>query len=106
MEVRSWLPPTLPIKDLLIVENTNFLTDGFQVDPHGRAVALVDVRLVEPWLPSQVEPACSSGWQPGYFAWHLENVRPLASTGPVWAKRKLYEVELPHAGCGHSAGTA
>lgn len=66
IEVRSWLPPTLPIRDLLIVENANFLTDGFQVDPNGRAVALVDVR-------------------------------PLASTAQVWAKRKLYAVELPHA---------
>lgn len=29
IEVRSWVPPTLLIKDLLIVENANFLTDGF-----------------------------------------------------------------------------
>ena len=51
--------------------------------------------------------ACLLKWVATWvLPWHLENVRPLASTGRVWAKRKLYEVELPHAGCGHSAGTA
>ena len=97
IEVRSWQPPALPIKDLLIVENSIFLTHENQVDPNGRAVALVDVRFVEAWLPSQVESACSSGWKPGYFAWHLHNVRPLARSPRVAAERRLYTVELSHA---------
>ena len=96
IEVRSWKPPALPVKDLLVVENKTYLTEEGQVDPSGRAVAIVDVRIVGPWLPSQVEAACSSGWEPGYFAWHLENVRALNSSRLVPAKRKLYTVELPH----------
>lgn len=94
IEVRSWQPPKLPIKNLMVVENSVYLTQEGQSDPDGKAVALVDVWHVEPWLPSQVEAACSNGWQPGYFAWHLENVRPLAQPPCVSAKRKLYKVEL------------
>lgn len=96
IEVRSWQPSELPVKDLLVVENTVYLTERDQVDPNGRAVALVDVRMVEPWLPSQVNAACSSGWEPGYFAWHLENVRPLNPSPQVQAERKFYRIQLPH----------
>ena len=95
IEVRSWQPPTVPIKDLLIVENDNYLTREGQVDPNGRAVALVDVVAVEPWQPSHVDAACSQGWEPGYFAWHLENARPFVPAPRVAAKRKLYLVEMP-----------
>ena len=97
LEVRSWHPASLPIRDLLIVENERYLVEDGQFDANGRAVALVDVRRVEPWLPSQVEAACSSGWQPGYHAWHLENVRPLFARQQVLAARKLYTVDFPFA---------
>jgi len=44
LEVRSWVPTELPLKDLLIVENQNFLiNDGDEEE--GIAVALVDVAL-------------------------------------------------------------
>ena len=95
IEVRSWQPLALPIKDLLIIENDNYLTQEGQTDPDGRAVALVDVAFIEPWMPSQVEAACSNGWKSGYFAWHLENVRPLIPSSRIMAARKLYKVELP-----------
>jgi hypothetical protein len=93
LEIRSWQPPALPIIDLLIVENQTYLTEEGQVDPDGKAVALVNVRRVEPWQQSQVAAACSTNWQPGYFAWHLENVRPISSASMIVAARKLYEVE-------------
>ncbi|WP_422289608.1 ASCH domain-containing protein [Hydrogenophaga sp.] len=95
IEVRSWSPSFLPLKDLLIVENEHFLTQEGQIDPHGNAVALVDVVSVEPWVVAQVDAACSCGWEPGYFAWRLENIRPLVPAQPAIAARKLYKVELP-----------
>jgi hypothetical protein len=94
IEVRSWRPPTSSIKNLLIVENKIYLTQDGQIDFDGRAVAIVDVVSIEPWLPSQVVSACSTGWQPGYYAWHLDNVRPLNTLQKVMAARKLYDIDV------------
>jgi len=99
LEVRSWRPESLPIRDLLIVENSHFLSADNPVDPDGRAVAIVDVEEIHEWQPSEVKAACSNGWEPGYLAWCLSNVRPITNTPTfnnvaVPAKRKLYEVEL------------
>ncbi|WP_211090191.1 hypothetical protein [Pseudothauera nasutitermitis] len=49
---------------------------------------------MEPWLPSQVAAACSTGWQPGYYAWHLENVRRLPLPQAMMAARRLYKVDF------------
>jgi hypothetical protein len=51
----------LPLKNLVIVENLNFLTkDGDE--EMGRAVALVDIEVVRPWQAHEVEIACASYW--------------------------------------------
>jgi len=92
IEVRSWLPAELPLRDLLIVENHSYLTESSPTDPNGIAVALVDVTEVHEWSEGEVEAACSEGWQPGYWAWSLSNVRPVSLPFPVAAERKLYAV--------------
>ncbi len=92
IEVRSWHPGTLPLLDLLVVENKRFLSAETPEDEEGVAVAVVDVLEVHEWQPDEVEAACSSGWQPGYLAWMLSNVRPLTRKQRVPARRKLYEV--------------
>ncbi|BEJ50632.1 hypothetical protein Ri1_32310 [Aeromonas dhakensis] len=61
LEVRSWLPPSLPIRDLLIVENGQYLSADHPVDPAGRAVALVDIEEAHEWQPDEVLAACSGG---------------------------------------------
>lgn len=94
LEVRSWRPDKLPLLDLAIVENGRFLREDGDSDPDGRLVALVDVHVVEPWRPDQVDAACASGWVPGYHAWHLENVRPVAEPPVVPAQRRLYRIGL------------
>lgn len=94
LEVRSWRPPFLPVRNLVIVENARFLSADHPIDLDGRAVAIVDIEEVHEWQPSEVVAACSNGWEPGYWAWSLSNVRPIASSTKVPAKRKLYEVEL------------
>ena len=40
IEVRSWMPPRLPLRDVLIVENSVYLTREGQTDPEGVGVAL------------------------------------------------------------------
>jgi len=93
LEVRSWTPTQLPVKDLLIVENHNFLNKDID-EEEGVAVALVDVDSVHSWRNDEIEPACASAWSEGYFAWVLSNVRPLRQPVKVLAKRKIYQVEL------------
>lgn len=94
IEVRSWRPLQFPLFDLLIVENDIFLKQDGEIDPNGRAIALVDVLDVHEWQPSEVEQACSSGWLSDYWAWQLSNVRVINHPLSVCAERKLYSVEL------------
>ncbi len=92
LEVRSWLPEQLPLKNLVIVENQHYLkNDGDE--ELGHAVAIVDVVLAHPWREDEFEAACASYWAEGYFAWVLSNVRPLDPPVAVMAKRKIYTIE-------------
>ncbi|MCG5226419.1 ASCH domain-containing protein [Acinetobacter pittii] len=93
LEVRSWVPTRLPVKDLLIVENRNFLNKDID-EEEGVAVALVDVDSVHSGRNDEIEPACASAWSEGYFAWALSNIRPLRQPVKVLVKRKIYQVEL------------
>lgn len=97
LEIRSWRPASLPIRNLLIVENSEFLSIENPIDLNGKAVAMVDIEEVHEWQPSEVKAACSSGWEPGYWAWRLSNVRPITNIQTVAAKRKLYEVDFTNA---------
>lgn len=96
LEVRSWQPEQLPLKDLLIVENKNFLNHDAD-EEQGVAVALVDVESVHVWQRNEVEAACARYWAEGYFAWQLSNVRPIKNRVEVPAKRKIYLIEMDHA---------
>ena len=41
VEIRSWAPPAIPLRDLVLVQNTVFLRQDGQEDPDGIALALV-----------------------------------------------------------------
>lgn len=43
VEIRSWAPPGMPLRDLVLVQNTIFLRQDGQEDPDGIALAMVDV---------------------------------------------------------------
>ena len=94
LEVRSWRPESLPVTDLLIVENGRFLSEHGDSDDDGLLVAVVDIAEVHPWLPTEVEAACASAWAPGYWAWRICNVRRISSPVKIIAARKLYDVPL------------
>lgn len=88
LEVRSWVPTKLPIKDLLIVENQKFLVKDTDEEEG------VDVDSIHAWRNDEIEPACATAWSEGYFAWVLSNVRPISQPLKTLAKRKIYQVEL------------
>ena len=94
IEVRSWPPPVVPMKDLLIVQNTIYLKKDGDFDPDGEAVALVDVNHVEPWTQDQFEAATAGTFKAGLTGWHLTNVRKVKCNNRVLAARKIYEVEV------------
>ena len=47
LEIRSWQPEQLPLKDLVIVENKNYLNKVGDEEA-GMAVAIVDIKAVLP----------------------------------------------------------
>ncbi len=82
LELRSWQPPSLPLRNLLIVESARQVNAEGQWDPEACGVALVDVVAVQPWKGL-----------PGMYAWQLDNIRPiLPRLHPLPAKAGLYQV--------------
>ena len=96
LEIRKWQPDTLPLRDLLIVQSRQRLSQtGVREDSNGKVIALVDVLAVREWRQEDLAAACTAQWEPGWFAWELENVRPLDRVGTVPARLRIYEIELP-----------
>lgn len=97
-EIRSWLPKTLPLKNILLVQNENYLTFDEDED-EGVALALVDFTKFSSWTEGeylQDGSAISLGriWRPGYFTWEIENIRVLDTPLSCMAKKGIYDVEL------------
>lgn len=93
LEVRSWRPDQLPLKDLVIVENQTYLNNEGD-EELGYAVALVDIDSIHTWQENEVDAACATYWAEGYLAWLISNIRPFAQSLHTIAKRKLYRIEL------------
>jgi orotate phosphoribosyltransferase len=95
LEIRRWKPDTLPLRDLLIVQNRHRLSSrGLTEDPDGVALALVDVVGVHPWREDEIASSCATVWEPGWLAWELANVRPLVLVCPTPARLRLYPVTV------------
>jgi hypothetical protein len=94
IEVRSWLPPEDLNGDLLIVENQKYLRQEDEIDPAGKAVALVRIKGVREFVEADIPAACATRWVPGYYSWELTDLRPLSCDEQVLAARGIYEVEL------------
>ena len=94
IEVRSWLPPKDFDEDLLIVENHKYLRNVGDVDPEGKAVAIVKIKLTREYLESDIPKAMASRWEPGYYSWELIDIRPINISESVLAARGIYEIEL------------
>lgn len=94
LEVRRWTPQILPLQNLLIVENDRFLREDGDQDPDGRAVALVDVTSVRPFVEADITAACASAFETGWLAWQLTNVRPITSPTKILAARGIYDISF------------
>ena len=95
LEIRRWDPGLDPAEDLLIVENGRFLHRDGEEDPDGIALAIVKVAKVRPFLPADMPAACAGSYEPGWLAWELVAVRPIAALRPVRAARGIYRLRLP-----------
>ncbi|KDM93283.1 ASCH domain-containing protein [Photobacterium galatheae] len=94
LEIRSWQPETLPMKNIALVQNEIRLTQKGQTDPNGAVVAIVDIVGCKPWIQSESRQAgCDeSEFVAGYVAWELGNVRKLNQPVKAMAKRKFYSL--------------
>lgn len=89
-EIRSWRPISVPLRNLALMENENYLRiEGAEEEGLLRAVA--DVVGVHAWTQEEAL-ADRKTWEPGYFAWELANVRELPVPIACIAKRRLYEL--------------
>ncbi|MEL6516025.1 MAG: ASCH domain-containing protein [Pseudomonadota bacterium] len=94
LEIRRWEPSLRADEDLLIVENTRFLHRDGEEDRDGKAVVIVRVGNVRPFVPADVDAACASYFEEGWLAWELTDVRQVSHTKPVLAARGIYDVHL------------
>lgn len=94
LEVRRWKPGLQPHEDLLIVENERYLREDGEEDPDGRAVAVVKVKSVRPFLRTDIEAACANYFEEGWLAWELSDVRSVPDPRVVMAARGIYEVSI------------
>ncbi|MGF1656066.1 MAG: ASCH domain-containing protein [Verrucomicrobiales bacterium] len=95
LEIRQWRPESLPLRDLVIVQNKIRLSSaGISEDLDGEAIAMVDVESVDDWKPHERSEACAAYWEPGWKAWRLSNVRPWSLKGAYPARLRVYTIDL------------
>lgn len=94
LEVRRWSPDISSQEDLLIVENDRFLHEEGDEDPNGRAVALVRVARIRPFVRDDMVAACASRFADGWLAWELIDVRPVKTENPVLAAGGIYGLNV------------
>ncbi|WP_328588404.1 ASCH domain-containing protein [Acinetobacter rongchengensis] len=77
LKIRLWQPKSLPLKDLLIIENKNDLIQD-EDEEIGGAVVIVDIEAIHLfWTENELELAAASYREDGYWVWEISNVRPI-----------------------------
>ncbi len=94
LEVRRWQPNLRSDEDLLIVENSRFLHEEGEMDHDGQAVAIVRVKNIRPFRQEDMKAACATGFEPGWLAWELEQVRPVMALHGMPAARGIYDLDF------------
>ncbi|MEQ9997957.1 hypothetical protein [Pectobacterium versatile] len=98
VEIRSWIPPEIPMKDLVLIENYSYLHDG-EIDLSGKALAIVDVVNYSEWrredfLNQSNNTKIGKKWKNGYYMWHLENIRIINNEFNCTAKKGIYNIAI------------
>lgn len=99
IEIRSWVPPKLPIYNLVLVQNNKYLHEG-ESDSNGVALAVVDILETSDWtygdyLRQSNEVTLGREWKEGYYFWKLENIRKIVNKPMAVAKGGVYKIILP-----------
>ncbi len=68
--------------------------------PLGKAIAVVNltdcIKMTPEFIEAQSESEQLCGhWEPGRFAWKLDNIQPLSSPIPIKGQQGLWDVHLP-----------
>ncbi|HEJ7833432.1 hypothetical protein QZP90_09290 [Serratia marcescens] len=97
-EIRSWTPPTIPLYNVVLVQNEKYLVSPEDEDD-GLAMAIVDFTSVSPWtkeifLKQKISTTMNKHWMPGYFLWRIENVRKIDKPKLCRAKKGIYFLDL------------
>lgn len=98
IEIRSWLPPEIPMKNVVIVQNQKYLSTDEDIDD-GVALAIVDFTEFKIWTEDDYNagnPSINLGrtWKEGYFTWKIENIRRLTKPIICKAMKGIYELDL------------
>ena len=98
VEIRSWLPPQIPLVNVILVENYNFIK-GNDVDPFGKALAIVDIVGYKKWTLDDFEcqnyeTKQSKRWKDNYFMWELDNIREFKNEVICEARTGIYTISL------------
>ncbi|EAA4385184.1 ASCH domain-containing protein [Salmonella enterica subsp. enterica serovar Enteritidis] len=98
IEIRSWYPETMPLKNVILVQNDKYLKNQSDID-HGMAMAIVDFVSVRNWsyedyLKQNQETTLNKPWSPGYYVWEIKNVRILKKSVPCVARKGIYTIDL------------
>jgi len=94
LEIRSWEPNIIPMKNIALVQNKIRLSKENQVDPSGQIIAVIDILDTTPWVQEDCRIAgCDeTQFSEGYIAWRIGNVRKLTNPVNAVAKRKFYDL--------------
>jgi len=94
LEIRSWHPDTLPLKNIALVQNNIRLTKEINNDPDGQIIAIIDIISSRPWKKEDCKKSgCEeSQFSEGFLAWEIKNVRKLTQPIKAVAKRRFYDL--------------
>lgn len=98
IEIRSWKPDTIPLKNVVLVQNEKYLVNQNDFDL-GTALAVVDFVSVREWsydefLMQNTNTTLNKKWAPGYFIWEIDNIRPLNKAVECVARKGIYLIDL------------
>jgi len=95
IEVCGWGPGEIsPGQDLLIVQRKVSPEEGSLRNPSGRALALVCLKEIRPFVYADRAAAKTERFEEGLWAWVFSNPRRLAGRVNVHASHGIYEVDL------------
>ncbi|WP_198648871.1 hypothetical protein [Cyanothece sp. BG0011] len=68
--------------------------------PFGQAIAVCDltdcIEMTKDFINEQLEAELLCGhWEPGRFAWKLDNINPLSNPIPIKGQQGLWDINLP-----------